>query len=263
MRRTGGDRDGLVADPRRGRRPGRLASIVVHELGREIIGGEVEAGSVLPTEDALSRRFGFSRTVMREGLKLLEERGLVRVEQGRGTTVQPRESWNLLDPDVLRIALDYDDDAELLDNLVSTRRLLETSMTSSAATRLTAADLEAMRDNIETMVGLIDDYEYFRQLDQAFHRILMRASGNEIGTTIVRAIHQYTAADPRLNSRPGSKRALTRTIAEHRAVYEALKAGDADLAASRVAAHIDASWAERRNMRVRGGNGRSRSRTGS
>ena len=135
---------------------------------------------------------------MREGLKLLEERGLIRVEQGRGTTVQPRDAWNLLDPDVLRIALDFDVNAELLDGLVTVRRLLEASMAASAATRLTPEELAAMRENIEAMVGLTDDYEYFRQLDQAFHRILMRASGNEIGMTIVRAIHRYTAADPRL-----------------------------------------------------------------
>ena len=241
----------MVEASRRARRPGRLASVVVDELAREIIGGTLGEGAVLPTEDALCRRFGFSRTVMREGLKLLEERGLIRVEQGRGTTVQPRESWNLLDPDVLRIALDFDGDAGLLDNLVAVRRLLEASMARSAAARLTDEDLAAMRENIETMVGLIDDYEYFRQLDQAFHRTLMRASGNEIGATIVRAIHRYTAADPRLNSRPGSKSALTRTIAEHRAIYEALEARDAELAADRIAAHIDASWAERRNARVR------------
>ena len=32
----------------------------------------------------------------------------MRVEQGRGTTVQQRDSWNLLDPAVIRIALEYD-----------------------------------------------------------------------------------------------------------------------------------------------------------
>jgi DNA-binding FadR family transcriptional regulator len=256
MHAAGTDRAALTRDARRARRPGRLASIVVDELAREIIGGELAEGDVLPTEDALCRRFGFSRTVMREGLKLLEERGLIRVEQGRGTTVQPRESWNLLDPDVLRIALDHDEGAELLDNLVTVRRLLETSMARAAATRLSAQELAQMRETIDTMAGLIDDYEYFRQLDQAFHRILMRASGNEIGTTIVRAIHQYTAADPRLNSRPGSKRSLTRTLAEHRAIQEALEARDGELAASRLAAHIDASWEERRNARVTADGGR-------
>ena len=231
----------------------RLASVVVDQLAHEIVGGALAEGTPLPTEDALCKRFGFSRTVMREGLKLLEERGLIRVEQGRGTTVQPRESWNLLDPDLLRIALEYDDDAELLDNLVTVRRLLEASMARTATARLTDEDLATLRENIATMGGLIDDYPYFQQLDQAFHRTLMRASGNEIGRTIVRAIHQYTAAEPRLSGRPDSNSALTRTIDEHRGIYEALERRDAELAANRITAHIDASWAERRNARLQSG----------
>ncbi len=89
-------------------RPARLATVVVEELAARIIGGELPEGAVLPTEGTLGAEFGFSRTVLREGLKLLEERGLVRVEQGRGTTVQSRELWNLLDPTVLRIALQHD-----------------------------------------------------------------------------------------------------------------------------------------------------------
>ena len=66
--------------------------------------------------------------MIREALKLLEERGLVRVEQGRGTTVQPRDSLNLLDPVVLQIALEYDYDMSLLDNLMVVRRVLEREM---------------------------------------------------------------------------------------------------------------------------------------
>ena len=88
---------------------------------------------MLPTEPALCEQFGFSRTVIREGLKLLEERGLVRVEQGRGTTVQPRTVWNMLDPLVIRIALAYDSDMSLLDNLVTVRRVLEQEMARAAA----------------------------------------------------------------------------------------------------------------------------------
>jgi DNA-binding FadR family transcriptional regulator len=245
---TGG-RTALLKDPPRSRRPARLAGIVVAELAREIISGELRDGSPLPTEEALCRRFGFSRTVMREGLKLLEERGLIRVEQGRGTTVQPREAWNLLDPEVLHIALEYDEDAELLDSIVTVRRLLEAAMTRAAAERLTQVELAALQNNLDTMAGLIDDYPHFQRLDQAFHRTLMSASGNEIGRTIVRAIHQYTAADPRLNSQ-GSSRALTRTVEDHRAILEALQNRDGELAAERITAHINASWSERRQARL-------------
>src|SRR5579871_2877358 len=121
---------------RRSGRPARLATVVVEELADRIISGSLAEGDVLPTEDALCREFGFSRTVMREGLKLLEERGLIRVEQGRGTTVQPRVAWNLLDPEVLKIALEYDRDLVLLDDLIAVRRLLEGEMARAAAARL-------------------------------------------------------------------------------------------------------------------------------
>ena len=76
-----------VLDGQRSRRPARLASVVVEELAHQIIGGTLGEGDVLPTEPALCEQFGFSRSVIREGLKLLEERGLVRVEQGRGTVL--------------------------------------------------------------------------------------------------------------------------------------------------------------------------------
>ena len=100
----------FVLDDPRSRRPARLASVVLEELAHRIIGGTFPEGSILPTEPVLCEQFGFSRTVIREGLKQLEERGLVRVEQGRGTSVQPRSAWNLLDPTVIGIALAYDTD---------------------------------------------------------------------------------------------------------------------------------------------------------
>src|SRR5579864_2973290 len=127
----------LRRDGRQNRRPARFASVVVEEIAQQIISGTFAEGDVLPTEPALCEEFGFSRTVVREGLKMLEERGLVRVEQGRGTTVQPRTAWNLLDPVVLRIGLAHDHDMSLLDDLIAVRVVLEREMAKAAAGRLT------------------------------------------------------------------------------------------------------------------------------
>jgi DNA-binding FadR family transcriptional regulator len=187
--------------------------------------------------------------VVREGLKLLEGRGLVRVEQGRGTTVQPRSSWDLLDPDVLRIALEYDHDMSLLDGLMMVRRVLEREMAVAAVGRLTDGDLAELRDLIAEMEGAFDDYERFRTIDNAFHAVIMRASGNEIGLTIVRVIHRYGGATPPLAATPASKAALKRTTAEHRAILEALASGDGDLAGERISAHIESRWVERKTRR--------------
>lgn len=229
----------------RPRRPARYPTVVAEELANQIIGGASPAGAVLPAEPVLGDRFGFSRTVIREALKLLEERGLVRVEQGRGTTVRPRDAWNLLDPLVIRIALSYDNDMALLDNLITVRRVLEREMARAAAARLSAEDLAALETNLDQMEASYDDYERFRDFDLSFHAIVMRASGNDVGQAIVHTIHTHAgmmrpvaAAQPRAE--------LERTVTEHRAILEALAARDGEAAGERVAAHIDFAWADRK-----------------
>jgi DNA-binding FadR family transcriptional regulator len=222
---------------------------VVEELAHQIIGGALAPGDILPTEPALCEQFGFSRTVIREGVKLLEERGLVRVEQGRGTSVQPRDAWNLLDPVVIRIALEYDADMTLLDSLMTVRRILEREMTGAAAARLTAAELGALAENIQQMESSYDDYERFRGFDLAFHAIVMKASGNEVGLTIVRAIHRHGGVTPPLSSAT-SRELLERTVDDHRAVYAALAARDGARAAELISAHIETSWSERKRGKV-------------
>jgi DNA-binding FadR family transcriptional regulator len=238
----------LTVDRIRARRPARLASVVVEELAHQIIGGALPTGTVLPTEPALCEQFRFSRTVIREGLKLLEERGLVRVEQGRGTTVRSRDSWNLLDPTVIRIALEYDHDMSLLDNLIAVRRVLEQEMARAAAKRLSADDLVALAQNIEQMEASYDDYERFRSFDLSFHAIVMAASGNPVGLAVVRTIHTHAGVTAPL-SMATPRSSLERTATEHRAIYEALAARDGDLAAQRVGAHIDFAWADRKKER--------------
>jgi DNA-binding FadR family transcriptional regulator len=231
------------------RRPARLASVIFEALGDQIIGGVLTEGDVLPTEPALCEEFGFSRTVVREGLKLLEGRGLVRVEQGRGTTVQPRSSWDLLDPDVLRMALAYDQDMLLLDDLMMVRRVLEREMATAAAGRLSDDEITELGGLIDAMQTVYDDYERFRVLDNLFHEIVMRASGNEVGLTIVRVIHRHGGATAPLAATPASKATLKRTAAEHRAILDALVTGDGALAGELISAHIDARWAERKRSR--------------
>jgi DNA-binding FadR family transcriptional regulator len=84
------------------RRPAeRLGVAVVSELVELIVTGQIAEGELLPPEGPLSEHFGVSRTVIRESVKVIQEKGLVRIEHGRGTQVTEPRQWNLLDDVVL------------------------------------------------------------------------------------------------------------------------------------------------------------------
>jgi len=128
---------------------------------------------------------------------------------------------------------------------MTVRRVLEREMAYAAATRLTEGELAELLATIEGMEATYDDYGRFRALDLAFHAIVMKASGNEVGLTIVRAIHRHGGVRPPLAT-AASRAELGETVAAHRAIHGALAARDAELAAERISSHIDAAWAERK-----------------
>src|SRR5258705_350826 len=114
-----------VAPPDWARRPANLAKAVTAELVERIVRGLHPPGSPLPPEPGLCETFSVSRTVIREAMKVLQEKGLVQVRQGSGTIVTPPTRWNILDELVLAATIAQDDTPSVLDDLVVTRRLLE------------------------------------------------------------------------------------------------------------------------------------------
>ena len=69
-------------------REATLTNRVVVELERLIVDSHLETGARLPSERELAAQFGVSRTVVREAVRALSTKGLVAVENGRGTLVQ-------------------------------------------------------------------------------------------------------------------------------------------------------------------------------
>src|SRR6187551_2770568 len=69
---------------------------IVDELRASILGGELEAGEKLPSENQLAERFGTTRPTVRRALALLKAEGLVTTEQGRGVFVRPKPHVRLL-----------------------------------------------------------------------------------------------------------------------------------------------------------------------
>src|SRR3954471_18596206 len=127
-------------------RPGHLGVAVVRDLVQAIVTGSVAPGEILPPEATLSQQFAVSRTVIRESVKRLQEKGLVTVSQGRGTIVNEPSQWNVLDPDVLSTLVDHDETLVVLDELAIVRGSLEATMARAASARQTPESSAALRD---------------------------------------------------------------------------------------------------------------------
>src|SRR3954462_7103756 len=97
------------ASPEWVRRPASLAQALTAELVVRIVRGSYPSGTLLPPEPMLCETFSVSRTVVREAVKMLQEKGLVQVRQGAGTTVNSPILWDMLDELVLAATIAEDD----------------------------------------------------------------------------------------------------------------------------------------------------------
>ncbi|KAJ57047.1 hypothetical protein ACMU_00720 [Actibacterium mucosum KCTC 23349] len=82
--------------------PSGSVKVVVDELGRRIADQVYPVGETIPMESELIPLFGVSRTVVREAIKVLTAKGMLRTARRYGTRVCAFENWHLLDPDVIR-----------------------------------------------------------------------------------------------------------------------------------------------------------------
>src|SRR5215469_6150010 len=114
-------------------RPERRRQTVVQALVSDIVTGTYAAGAALPNEADLCTRFDVSRTVVREAAKLLEAKGMISIQQGRGSIVLPERSRAPLDRDIVDAQLAQDHAHPMLDELMVVRILLEGPMVDKAA----------------------------------------------------------------------------------------------------------------------------------
>jgi DNA-binding FadR family transcriptional regulator len=216
----------------------RAYEAVAHELLVLILGGHFAAGDRLPSERQLASRFGVSRPTVREALGVLESRGLVVTRQGSGTFVADRDGL---------AEADAGPPGESPTDYMETRLVLEVAVARLAGkrARLNQEGLEAVRVSVEALERIADPEVLPDALDRDFHRAVTRLTGNEYLVRLLEpmweTMSQALFTKPR--RRRWSMRETRRTAAEHRAVYEALRAGDAELAAFAMERHLRALMA--------------------
>lgn len=150
-------------------------------MGREITDGDLAAGDTL-TLEGIQERFGVSRTVARETMRILESMGLITSRRRVGITVQDATSWNVFDPRVIWWRLAGSGRDAQLRSLTELRIAVEPLAAGAAACYATVeqrtriVELGARLRGLGERGLLVD----FLDADIAFHTLLLEASGNEM-----------------------------------------------------------------------------------
>ncbi|SES25649.1 transcriptional regulator, GntR family [Pedococcus cremeus] len=158
-----------------------LHAQVLDQIGLAICGGGLTEGQVLYIDDLVDR-YGVSRSVVREVLRVLSSMGLVASRRRIGTIIQPSSAWNVYDPQVIRWRLASDGRLGQLRSITELRSAVEPEAARLAAERATpdhAGDLVALAGRMWA-AAQGEDESAFLALDIEFHRLVLASSGNEM-----------------------------------------------------------------------------------
>ena len=210
-----------------------LTRRVVEALGQAIVTGGWDAAGAFPIEAELCARFGVSRSVVREAVKMLTAKGLLSARPRRGTVVEPEPHWNRLDPDVLRWLLERAPSPALLAEFTQMRLGIEpqaAALAAQAVGRGQAEMLPPIRAALARMraAGTGDDDPLAS--DIAFHVAILHASGNRFLVQLRELVDTALRISIRLtNARKGVSLA---SVDDHARVLRAIEAADAPAAAA-------------------------------
>jgi GntR family transcriptional regulator, transcriptional repressor for pyruvate dehydrogenase complex len=219
--------------------PSRLADSVSDAIAAALLDGRIRPGEALPPEGEIAREFGVSRPIAREALRQLTSAGLVTTQQGKVARARALsgEPMDRIYGYAVRASI------ESLKEANEMRRVLETGIAGLAAERRDAQGLAEMRQAIEAMEASLGAADRFTEADLQFHHGMAMATCNSmirIQIEGLRSIHRevseiFTTRSARTETD------WQATVQRHRAILDAIAAGDAPLAELMVRKHYEAT----------------------
>ncbi len=217
-----------------------MSSAIARRLEQLILDGTLMPGRKMPSERQLSERLGVSRTILREALKELRGRGLIRTQHGQGSVVVglvPR-----LDQESPLLYLFRDHPRTLFD-LLEVREILEGQAAYLAAERGTEEDFHRITRAfiaLEQTPADPSNPEQAASLDHAFHQSICEASHNPVLVHTLQSLMQLMlktvlASVNNLYHRAPYKEQIDRY---HRQIYNAVIGRRPDWARKAATAHI-------------------------
>jgi DNA-binding FadR family transcriptional regulator len=152
---------------------------VAESIGSQILEGVYAPGAILPNEADWCRIYGASRTTVREAVKTLNAKGLLKSRTKIGSRVEPREHWNILDRDVLAWHLASMPPTEFFASVQQVRKILEPEIAALAALNHSPSQLKVISDALLEMQSAKSGQESVAP-DVKFHLALLAAANNPL-----------------------------------------------------------------------------------
>lgn len=195
-----------------------LADQVFEKLENDIIQGVYPRGEIL-TELKLVDQLGVSRTPIRDALRRLEQERLIE-DTGKGSRV---------------VGITEED----LEDIMNIRQRIEGLAAYYAAKNMTPEGLAELTHIVDLQDFYYDkgDAEQLRQVDEQFHDLICYLSKRTVIMDTLIPLHRKTRRYRRISMEDWSRTVNTRK--EHKAIFDAMASGDANLAESLMAKHIE------------------------
>ncbi|MFD1910667.1 FadR/GntR family transcriptional regulator [Halodurantibacterium flavum] len=213
-------------------RPQHLPARIAATLTAQIESGVLKPGDRLPTEQALTRSFAVSRTVIREAIAQLRNEGLIETRQGAGAFVIQRAARHIRLDDARAMA------PHAFRDLFQLRLPLEIEAAALAALHRGPQHLAQLDDAMARMTGGASGEEVI-EADLHFHRTIAAATGNAYFVQFLGAISDrilHTIIDSRVRQSPAE--IAPHVHREHRAIHDAILSGHAAAARAAMRAHM-------------------------
>ena len=206
-----------------------LRQRTVESIGFRIIDSTYPPGHRFANQEDLSAELGVSRTVVREALGLLRDKGLIESRPKAGTVVAGYRSWNLLDPDILRWSIASRSAPTTLSHVAEVRLVIEPEAARLAARRRSDAAAEELVRLYDAMAAVVSDFTRYIEADLAFHDAVFRAAANPVLAQMAETIRVALEGSRRLTVQvPGGP---ATTLELHAEVAQAIGRRDEDEAA--------------------------------
>ena len=217
----------------------RTADSVVDQVEELILQGVLRPGDRLPAERDLAKKVDVSRPILRDAIKILEERGLLVTRHGGGTFIADVIGTVFSEAIVELVRRHPPAIADYLEY----RREIERTTARLAAQRATDADREIITRIFRAMEAAHNGEDFGREaeLDVEFHQAIGESAHNIVLLHTLRSCYRLLAdgvfySRVELYRYPGSREKL---LEQHREIYEAVMAGDAGRAGDAASSHID------------------------